>query len=135
MMVAVPLDQHSPMFGQWDSWHTVLSRCSPTLRLTASKRLPLGALTRSHLGLGSNTWGSLEARRFCPSLIAVMPCVVRNFSPLATVLGWEISDIGNLGSARGSVDEAARGRRAVYHRHSPLIEGGAGQGRPRPMTA
>ena len=73
MMVAVPLDQHSPMFGQWDSWQTVLRRCSPTLRLTASKRLPLGALTRSHFGLGSKTWGSLEARRFWPSLIAVMP--------------------------------------------------------------
>ncbi|MNP50213.1 hypothetical protein D3C76_1444620 [compost metagenome] len=73
MMVAVPLDQHSPMFGQCDSWHTVLRRCSPTLRLTASKRLPPGAFTRSHLGLGSNTWGSAEARRFWPSLIAVMP--------------------------------------------------------------
>jgi len=43
--------------------------------------------------------------------------MVRNFSPLATVLGWEVSDIGNLGSARGSVDEAALGRHAVYHRH------------------
>ncbi|MNY41781.1 hypothetical protein D3C86_1766200 [compost metagenome] len=98
----------------------MLRRCSPTLRLTASKRLPAGALTRSHLGLGSNTWGSLEARRFCPSLIAVVPWVVRNFSPLATGLAGEVSDIGNLGSAGGSVDEAACGRRAVYHRSRSL---------------
>src|SRR5690606_32220390 len=94
MMVAVPLDQHSPMFGQCDSWHTVLRRCSPTLRLTASKRLPLGALTRSQLGLGSTTCGSVEARRFWPSLIAVIPWGVRNFSPLETGLGGMVSDIG-----------------------------------------
>jgi hypothetical protein len=33
----------------------------------------------------------------------VMPWAVRNFSPLATDLGEEVSDIGNLGSGRGSV--------------------------------
>ena len=49
--VAVPLFQHSPMFGQIDSSHTVASRCARTVARKRSKRSPLGSRAFSHGGL------------------------------------------------------------------------------------
>lgn len=80
MMVAVPLLQHSPMLGQWDSAHTVLSRCSATFFFTASKRSPPGIWARSHLGLRpSSGLSSACWRAFMPSLMAVAPVFVAVF--------------------------------------------------------
>src|SRR5690554_6685023 len=94
MMVAVPLLQSSPAFGPGDSRPPALSRCSLTLRLPAWQRSPAGDVTRSQLGLGWKGVGSAWlARRFCPSLMAVMPWALRNCSPQATWVG-ELSDIG-----------------------------------------
>src|SRR5690554_7877911 len=84
MIVAVPAVQHSPMLGQWDSWHTVLSRFSVTFFRTASKRSPPGILALSQLGLRSTDMGSWFAERFWPSLIAEKPCSLRNLEPLVT---------------------------------------------------
>ena len=53
MIVAVPLFQHSPMFGQIDSSHTVASRCSCTVARSCSKRSPVGMRALSHGGFGS----------------------------------------------------------------------------------
>jgi hypothetical protein len=87
--VAVPLFQHSPMFGHIDSSHTVARRCSRTF---CHPREPLaaGIFARSQGGLRPSGAGS--ARRFCltPFLIAATPCSVRNLAPLGTGAGWTI---------------------------------------------
>ena len=56
MNVAVPRCQHSPMFGQAASWHTVC-RFSLSIRLWSSRyRGPPGAGTLNHGGLRPR-WG------------------------------------------------------------------------------
>src|SRR5690242_6246723 len=81
MIVAVPFDQHSPMFGQWDSSQTVLRRFARTVFLTASYAFPLPIRARSHGGLRSLGRVALGSC-LMPFLIALKPSGVRNFSPL-----------------------------------------------------
>lgn len=50
MMVATPLAQHSPMFGQAASWQTVWRLWASMFDLVAWKFLPPGSLALSQLG-------------------------------------------------------------------------------------
>ena len=59
MMVAVPLPQHSPMFGHMDSSQTVASRCSRTMPRTS--RVPAAA------GQPGAQPGGLAARATVPA--------------------------------------------------------------------
>ena len=61
--VAVPLFQHSPMFGQMDSSQTVLRRCSRTLRRTAAKAGPVGQLRPQPVGLALRAGTSAASPR------------------------------------------------------------------------
>ena len=84
MIVAVPLFQHSPMFGQIDSSHTVASRCSCTVARSCSKRSPAGMRALSHGGFGSRGACCRSARAFTPFLMAANPCSVWYFVPVVT---------------------------------------------------
>src|SRR6056297_4076960 len=91
MMVAVPALQHSPMFGHFDSEHTVANLCFFTFALTCSYLPPEGSRTRSQSGL--RRWPPSSASRLAlmPSRIAVNPCGFRTFSPLFTVIGMVVA--------------------------------------------
>src|SRR6185436_11294694 len=137
MIVAVPLFQHSPMFGQMDSSQTVARRCSRTVARNRSKRSPLGNRAFSHEGFGSrgDCWRS--ARAFTPFLMAANPCSVWYFVPVVTtgmprnsliVLG-NIEKCGNRVShgegtgCYGPVSRAAAAERQVHNAR----RGGAAQ--------
>ena len=62
MMVAVPAFQHSPMFGHLASSHTVASRCSCTMPLTAPKPAPAGQL-RADPRAACGRWPAARRRR------------------------------------------------------------------------
>ena len=51
MTVAVPRDQHSPMFGHWALLHTVCRSFVSTISRTALYSTLVGSLARSHSGL------------------------------------------------------------------------------------
>jgi len=82
MMVAVPLFQHSPIFGQNDSSQTVLSLLLRTLRRNSANSLPVGSSALSHSGLRPGR-SSAPARDFTPSFTALKPCSVRYLVPLS----------------------------------------------------
>ena len=84
MIVAVPWLQHSPMFGQCDSSHTVDRLWDLTISLTVWYLPPVGILTLSQSGFFFI--GLPECFEvLIPSLIAVTPFFVRNLTPLCTL--------------------------------------------------
>ena len=88
--VAVPRDQHSPMFGHLASWHTVLKSCSVTRALIASNFGSCCTVIFNHAGLRSaGTW--LFTDEATPSLIALIPWRLRYFCPLSTTTGMSCS--------------------------------------------
>src|SRR5690606_39263413 len=83
-IVAVPFDQHSPMFGHIDSSQTVARRCFRTVSFTDSYAAPDGSFARSHGGFGADLRSRRSSRVLTPFLIAEKPCAVRYFAPVAT---------------------------------------------------
>src|SRR5690606_245738 len=85
MIVAVPLFQHSPMFGHIDSSHTVDKRCWRTVWRTAENLAPAGRRARSHGGFWPPTKGAVPGLALMPFLIAVKPAGVRYLWPDSTM--------------------------------------------------
>lgn len=92
MIVAVPLLQHSFMLGQWLSSQTVDKRWLSTVFLTDLNSGVVWVEIRNHDGLralptvGLGAWPLFMLEPgFTPSLIAVNPCGVTNFTPLLTL--------------------------------------------------
>ena len=81
IIVAVPLFQHSPMFGQWDSSQTVDRLCFRTTSRRTWYLGPLGNLARNQEGFLNSVSVGLSFV-LIPSLIAENPISVRNFFPL-----------------------------------------------------
>src|SRR5690606_4212206 len=84
MIVAVPFDQHSPMFGHIDSSQTVARRCFRTVSFTDSYAAPDGSFARSHGGFGADLRSRRSSRVLTPFLIAENPWAVRYFAPETT---------------------------------------------------
>src|SRR5262245_23134832 len=125
MIVAVPLFQHSPMFGQIDSSQTVASRCSRTVARRRSNRSPLGMRAFSHDGFGSRGACWRSARAFTPFLIAANPCSVWYFVPVDTT-----------GMPRNSLIVLANIEDAARNYLTPSERGVMGRYRaPRPPSA
>src|SRR5690606_37616271 len=59
--VAVPSPQHSPIFGQLPEVHIVVSWYFSTKPRSSVYFFPVGSLTRSHFGFGSDFWGATIA--------------------------------------------------------------------------
>src|SRR5262245_40404396 len=116
MIVAVPLFQHSPMFGQMDSSHTVASRCSRTVARRRSKRSPLGIRAFSHEGFGSRgaCWRSVRA--FTPFLMAANPCSVWYFVPVVTT-GMPRNSLIVLANKDAAIDYLTPSKRGVMGRY------------------
>ena len=85
MMVAVPELQHSLMLGHLASSHTVASLCSCTISCTFSNVAPPRMRIRNQSGF-SRRWRT-KPEALIPSLMAVMPRSLMNFSPLPTCTG------------------------------------------------
>src|SRR3954470_20512281 len=68
MKVAVPRSQHSPMFGQAASWHTVCRLSSAILALSSRYIGPPGMGTLNHFGLRSRMSSTSGPRTFRTSI-------------------------------------------------------------------
>src|SRR5688572_32275494 len=110
MIVAVPLFQHSPIFGQIDSSQTVARRCSRTVARSRSKRSPLGIRDFSQDGFGSRGACWRSARAFTPFLMAANPCSVWYFVPVVTT-GMPRNSLIVLGNIEDDCDRVSHGRR------------------------
>ena len=122
--VAVPLFQHSPMFGQIDSSQTVASRWARTVARRFSKRSPLGSRAFNQGGFGSRGTARRSSRALTPFLIAVKPCSVWYLEPVAMTGMPRNSSIlpANISYRRARVSHVTRIVMPATARRVPKLE-------------